>query len=207
MSDRSKALILYADDVEIIVDTVTPWISMTGVADPDRGLGAGLSPECWRQMGDACRRAADRQEAIERGSPESITAPADPTKPAACGACGAERLGRGFRDWKVDGRYRRESKILCACGVEGPWAPCHPATDDAVAAWNRMWAPRAGEATKRLLEPMARWHAKAVRQGLDSYNLAFFKGIDRGNIDYFHSFADFEAMCLELGLAGGEGRG
>lgn len=125
------------------------------------------------------------------------------SKVVPCGACGGRSGNQRRRAWRTH-KSGFDHGIVCDCGASSSWMP-YP--ELAVAAWNRMWAPRAGEATKRLLEPMARWHAKAVRQGLDSYNLAFFKGIDRGNIDYFHSFADFEAMCLELGLAGGEGRG
>lgn len=204
MSDRSKALILYADDVEIIVDTVTPWISMTGVADPDRGLGAGLSPECWRQMGDACRRAADRQEAIERGTPESIAAPADSTKPAACGACGGEVMIA-----RASPNGRATSRVFCLtpnCRVEGPIRDAdtmHEAVSLAIAAWNRMWAPRAGEATEYVMGRIQ----LALKAADNDCNYLEIRDERGPKLGVFIKVKRAVLALAELGLTGGEGRG
>lgn len=80
---------------------------------------------------------------------DANTAPADSTKPMACGACG-EVDGLSLRVMTGPGRV----KVACPCGAEGPYVTTAEAPGDfmamqslAFARWNAMWTPRAGEAT------------------------------------------------------------
>ena len=133
---------------------------------------------------------------------DNNTAPADSTKPAACGACG-EVDGLSLRVMTGPGRV----KVACPCGAEGPHVTTAEEPGDfvalqrlAFARWNAVWAPRVGEATKRV--------AAAMRDALGSWAQS-----DRLWINYEDCMgesvetADVRAMFAELGLAGGEGRG
>ncbi len=124
------------------------------------------------------------------------TAPADSTKPAACGACGKPTHTEIADGWGSD----LNAYVGCECGVRGPEITLEGKTRRAeietlaVAAWNAMWAPWAGEATKHLAKVVAdHQRSKAGRIG--------------GHFMVVMADEVADAALAELGLAGGEGRG
>lgn len=111
----------------------------------------------------------------------------DAAKPAACGACGGDAAPtRGFVMCRIE----------CRCGASGPLAS---SAAHAVAAWNAMWAPRAGDATKRLMAAVRHSAAGGPCMTCDP---------DGGHRVWIAA-ETISAAVAELGLADGgkEGRG